>query len=112
MVAALSVLLLAQSGAISLTEGLAIKGVVRRTFETHYDPVLSEMLRTGWRAPNVGDEVVGPSGDKKSWLKIRADATGSFPQDVFGGGWAYFEVERNKPEVMLLEASGTRDAYA
>ncbi|MBI5706482.1 MAG: prolyl oligopeptidase family serine peptidase [Armatimonadetes bacterium] len=90
-----------------LTEGLAIRGVVRSgriPFPT--DAIQLQLAEGKWSTPKAGDEVELASGSKQSWTSFKADANGAINQGPFQGGYALFNVVRAQPEIVILEASG------
>src|SRR5687768_8256338 len=98
--------------AIELREGLGIRGVVRsgRT-PILTDAVLAELAKNGWKAPNLNDSVNTQSGDKRTWIELKASQDGSFDGQSIQSGYAYFEVDRPKPEIRILESTGWGMVY-
>lgn len=97
---------------IEFKEGLAIRGVMRSGRNPVFtDAVLAQMAANPNWAPKPGDTVeVGDQ--KRTWEKLAPREDGSFPGNAFGGGYAYFEVESPKEQVMVLESAGWGLVYA
>jgi len=98
--------------AIELREGLGIRGVVRSGRTPIFtDAVLAGMTKKGWKAPKLNDSVTTQSGDKRAWSELKSGQDGSFDGQAIQSGYAYFEVDRPKPEIRVLESSGWGMAY-
>ncbi len=93
-------------------EGLAVRGVARTgRIPFPANPVQAAIAAGTWRPPKSGDEVALPAGEKRSWASLSPSADGSFDSSAFSGGYAYFEVRRESPEIAILEASGHGSVY-
>lgn len=99
--------------AIELREGLGIRGVVRsgRT-PILTDAVLAEVAKSGWKSPKLNDMVTTQTGDKRTWIELKSGQDGGFDGQAIQSGYAYFEVDRQKPEIRILESSGWGMVYA
>lgn len=109
--ACLTLLLSLQATPIELREGLAIRGVARSGRNPVFtDRVLFNLIRTDWKPPKVGDEV-SVGAETRTWESLKAGEDGSFAGNDFQGGYAFFEVEKSAPEVMILESTGWGMVY-
>lgn len=111
LLACLSVVLSPQAVPIELKEGLALRGVTRSSRNPVFtDRLLLSLIDSDWKAPKPGDEVaVGE--EKRTWVPLKAGEDGSFAGNAFQGGYAFFEVEKAAPEIMVLESSGWGMVY-
>ena len=114
LLSAFAILILSaqSSDAIELREGLGIRGVVRsgRT-PILTDAVLAEVAKSGWKSPKLNDAVTTQNGEKRTWAQLKSGQDGSFDGQAIQSGYAYFEVDRPKSEIRILESSGWGMVY-
>ncbi|TWU29419.1 alpha/beta hydrolase family protein [Bythopirellula polymerisocia] len=72
----------------------------------HVDPLQAAIAKGSWKAPYVGDSVLGHGGRALTWNSAKSDSTGWLEHSSLRGGYAYAEVTTIERQVVLLEASG------
>jgi pimeloyl-ACP methyl ester carboxylesterase len=76
----------------------------------HIDALEAEIVAGRWKAPRAR-EVVRWVGGERTWEAAHASKEGAIDHDALRGGYLYWKVAAERPEVMLLEASGHLAVY-
>ncbi len=93
-------------------EGLAIGSVGRSGRNAfHTDAIEEIIVRGNWHAPHEGESVERADGTNRVWKAVTADKDGNFSGSELRGGYVYWPVVTEGPEVRILEASGHNMVY-
>ena len=76
----------------------------------HTDPLEARIVSGQWRAPEAGEALDGDGG-RRAWREATADKDGWISGQGGGPAYAWWTVESDREEVMLLEAAGHNCAY-
>ena len=100
------------SAPIAITDGLMIGGIVMGgRLPVSQDSIQSALAADTWKAPKLGELVLGPDAKTHSWEAGKANKDGWFEGDALDGG--YFFTTYNSPsrQVMILNAQGQSVSY-
>lgn len=96
---------------VPITDVLTLSGATRGgRSPIQIDPVQAMMAAGSWKAPAVGDEVVGADGKPHAWVKQHSD-TGLFEGEAFAGSYALATVQSDADRIALLDARGHSLVY-
>jgi pimeloyl-ACP methyl ester carboxylesterase len=76
----------------------------------HSDALEAELVAGGWKAPRARDTVRWSGGERR-WEAARANKDGALDHDALHGGYLYWKVHSDRPQVMLLTATGHLTVY-
>ena len=101
-----------QQDTLVFREGLALplpKGYAETIVAPN--PVEAALALGAWKAPRAGESAAWPGRGEEAWRSIAADGKGWFSDSVLAGCYAYFAIDREKRDVMILQAMGDEVAY-
>jgi pimeloyl-ACP methyl ester carboxylesterase len=76
----------------------------------HVDALEAEIAAGRWKAPRAGDTLRWAGGER-TWEAAHRNKDGAITHEALHGGYLYWKVAVEKPQVMLLEASGHLAVY-
>jgi len=82
-----------------------------RRSAVHTDALEARIVAGEWKPPEAGHRVKRPDGSEAVWRSVKAGKGGAFNTSGFSGGYAYFRVDMEADEIMLLEAAGHSQAW-
>ena len=77
----------------------------------HVDAVEAQIVAGRWTAPQAGDEIELPDGEKRPWTEATAGEDGWLSHDALRGGYACWSVDSPGRRIMILDAAGHRMVY-
>jgi len=77
----------------------------------HVDAVEAQIVAGQWTAPQAGDEIELPDGEKRQWTEATAGEDGWLSHDALRGGYACWSVDSPHRRIMILDAAGHRMVY-
>src|SRR5690349_4447529 len=93
-------------------EGLAIGSAGRSGRSAFHTDAIEEILvRGNWHAPQEGESVTRADGTNRVWKAVQADKDGNFSGPELRGGYIYWPVVLDTPQIRVLDASGHNMVY-
>src|SRR5438477_4196679 len=100
------------SAAIVLRDALVIDRVGQAGRNAmHTDAIEAQIVAGTWHAPKAGDAVTLPDGSHREWKSATAGEDGWLRDSALQGGYAFFTLESERDQIVLLHAQGHNCVY-
>lgn len=77
----------------------------------HLDPIEATIVAGTWAPPVEAQSIEAVNGQQREWSWIEANENGWVQDRALYGGYAYWAVESDREQVMILNAAGHRMVY-